>query len=75
MESQPSEGSRFAVYAADLAFLIGILLAPVLFALGYVADALVACALVVVGAAYALHRGEPWPGHAFITFWKGGASS
>ncbi len=75
MASQAPNGNRFAIYTADLAFLLGLLFAPVLFALGYVADALVAGAMVVIGAAYALHRGEPWPGHAFITFWKGGASS
>lgn len=75
MGSQVPDSSRFAIYAADLAFLLGLILAPVLFALGYVADALGAGALVVVGAAYALHRGEPWPGHAFITFWQRGDES
>jgi hypothetical protein len=70
MSSSAPEENRFALYVADVAFLVGLVLAPVLFALGYVADALIAGGLVVLGAAYALHRGEPWPGHAFISYWK-----
>lgn len=69
MGSTAPETNPFVTYAADLAFLLGLLLAPILFAMGYIADALVASVMVVLGAAYALHRGEPWPGHAFITFW------
>lgn len=70
MASSAPEENRFALYVADVAFLVGLVLAPVLFALGYVADALIAGGLVVIGAAYALHRGEPWPGHALISYWK-----
>lgn len=69
MPSDP-EGSLFALYAADIAFLVGILMAPLLFGFGYVFDALVALGMAVAGAAYAMHRGEPWPGHAFLTFWR-----
>lgn len=64
-----SSNQQFAVYAADLAFLVGLVLAPILFALGYIADALIAVGMVVVGAAYSMHQGQPWPGHAFLTYW------
>lgn len=64
------ESSSFALYAADIAFLAGVLLAPVFFGLGYVFDALIALVMAVVGAAYTIHRGQPWPGHAVLTYWR-----
>lgn len=68
--SSDAEDRLFALYAADIAFVIGALMAPLLFAFGYVFDALIALSLAVAGAAYAMHRGAPWPGHAFLTFWR-----
>lgn len=65
-----TEFSSFALYAADMAFLAGALLAPVFFGLGYVFDALIALVMAVAGAAYAMHRGQPWPGHAVLTYWR-----
>lgn len=65
-----AEPGSMAVYVADMAFFVGLLGAPVLFALGYVFDALIALAMVVAGAAYSLHQGQPWPGHAFISYWR-----
>jgi hypothetical protein len=64
------ESHPFALYAADMAFLAGVLLAPVFFGLGYVLDALIALVMAVVGAAYSMHRGQPWPGHAVLTYWR-----
>jgi len=64
------EPHPFALYVADMAFLVGVLLAPVFFGLGYVLDALIALVMAVVGAAYSMHRGQPWPGRAVLTYWR-----
>ncbi|NBB75657.1 MAG: hypothetical protein GVY35_18595 [Bacteroidetes bacterium] len=65
-----ADNTRFMLYVADTAFLVGALTAPVLFGLGYVFDALMALSMAVAGAAYAVHRGQPWPGHALLTSWR-----
>lgn len=67
-----ADGTQFVLYVADIAFMVGALAAPLLFGFGYVFDALIALSMAVAGAAYAMHRGQPWPGHAVITFWRTG---
>jgi len=69
MESQ-SEDAKFALYAADSAFLAGVVMAPIFFGIGQPPDALIALAAATFGAAFSMYQGQPWPGWALIKYWR-----
>jgi hypothetical protein len=59
-----------ALYAADSAFLAGVVMAPIFFSMGQPSDALIALAAAVGGAAFSMYQGQPWPGWAFLKYWR-----
>jgi hypothetical protein len=69
MEPQ-SEDPQFALYAADAAFLAGIVMGPVFLSVGQPADGLVALIAAALGAAFSIYQGQPWPGWAFLRYWR-----
>lgn len=69
MESK-SEDTKFALYAADAIFLAGIVMGPVFFSVGQPADGLIAFIGAALGAAFSIYQGQPWPGWAFLRYWR-----
>jgi hypothetical protein len=45
-------------------------MAPIFFSMGQPSDALIALAAAVGGAAFSMYQGQPWPGWAFLKYWR-----
>jgi hypothetical protein len=65
-----SENTKFALYAADAAFLAGIIMGPVFLSVGQLADGGVALLAAALGATFSIYKGQPWPGWAFLRYWR-----
>lgn len=70
-EPEPeTEDLKFALYAADAAFLAGCVMGPLFLSTGQWADALVTFGAAALGAGFSLYQGQPWPGWAVLRYWR-----